>query len=510
MRKPARTLLLVVSLASSTTGCVEDLDRAFRAGNDHPGPSCRSRDDGKKWNLGTGRVEDIKRFAPGFFTPGNGAWRRAGLAPELAGVSEVRRASINGAEAFELITRDAPYRIRAIRVDDKVAILATPAQCPQVVAVDRCVDDKLKTEISVGGVAPCIGPISVPGDKVTITMGNNELLKEQLIFGKPLMETTTSSAISFSIYLQGSSEPAARVERRVGDYSKATADEVLAFLRIGLEQPAGMLWRNVPEEAKTPATINLIVEARSQGIVGAASGATTTRAVNELIKAHPPGVLPGDDEAKSAIVQMVRTLVAEQVRADPRPEALFQISLYLQLIAPLTSERPDVSALEEKYGPLLHQSGYIDPKVQGSFMVLFPSSKYTRALEAEDVKENERLAAETRAQAAKADFDDAWTEVEGRGDELATLAYKLRFGHENFVPSRHNERGLASMAKYRQGLVLDAFCPAKRAFLQRASAAEYNRRSAEHCKSNPPTDVGAGGVEKVLTAECKTAFAIGC
>src|SRR5204862_294807 len=162
-------------------------------------------------------------------------------------------------EAFEFVTEEAPYRIRAIRVGDKVAILATPGQCPQVTAVDHCVEHRLKTDISVHGTAPCLGPLTVPSDKLTTAMGNNE-------------------------------------------YSQ------------------------------------------------------------------------------DAIVDRVRLLVTQQVRAEPHPQTLFEIALYLRLIEPLTSERLDVSALEDKYGPLLHQPGYTDPKVQGSYMVILPNSQYTRKL----------------------------------------------------------------------------------------------------------------------------------
>jgi len=425
-------------------------------------------------------------------------------------VTEVRPANIEGAEAFEIITQDVAYRIRAIRVDDELAILATPGQCPKVSAVDHCVDDRLKTELLVNGSAPCLGPITVLSDRVAIAMGNNDDRKLELVFGKPLLEKTSSTSVSFAIYLKGSQGPAGHVERRVGDFSKAVPDEVLAFLGLGLELPAGMLWRNVPDEMRTPAATARIAKARVAGIVSAASSLTTPLEVGQLITTHPSGVLPGDSEVKDLIAEKLRSLVAERVRAEPRPQALFEIALCLRLMEPLTSDMPDVSALEQKYGPLLQLPAYAAPKVAGAFMLLLPDSRYTRALEAEDAKENELAADSAKKQAGEAETNDSWTEVQGRGDELATLAYKLRFGRLNFAQTRHNQRGLLQMEKYREGLVRDAFCPAKRTFLQRAGAAEYNRRASEHCSNEPPRDVGVGGVEKTLTAECRAAFATGC
>jgi hypothetical protein len=510
MKKAARATLLLLGLAATLVGCVDDLDSVLRSGSDRPGPRCSASDDGRTWQLGTGHAEDIKRLAPGFFTGRNGAWRRAALAPSPDGVTEVRPANIEGAEAFEIITQDVAYRIRAIRVDDAVAILATPGQCPKVSAVDHCVDDRLKTELLVNGSAPCLGPITVPSDRVAIAMGNNDDRKLELVFGKPLLEKTSSNSVSFAIYLKGSQEPAGHVERRVGDFSKAVPDEVLAFLGLGLELPAGMLWRNVPDEMRTPAASARIAKARVAGIVSAASSLTTPLEVGELLRTHPFGVLPGDTEVKDLIAEKIRSLVAERVRAEPRPRALFEIALCLRLMEPLTADKPDVSGLEAKYGPLLQLPAYADPKVAGSFMLLLPNSKYTRALEAEDANANDQAAVDAKKQAGRAETEDSWTEVQGRGDELATLAYKIRFGRQNFTQTRHNQRGLAQMEKYREGLVRDAFCPAKRAFVQRAGAAEYSRRASEHCSSEAPTDVGVGGVEKKLTAECRAAFATGC
>jgi hypothetical protein len=66
------------------------------------------------------------------------------------------------------------------------------------------------------------------------------------------------------------------------------------------------------------------------------------------------------------------------------------------------------------------------------------------------------------------------------------------------------------MQKYKEGLILDAFCPTKRAFVSEKGAAEFNRRATTHCKESAPVDVGVGGTEKTLTAECQAAFATGC
>jgi hypothetical protein len=504
-----RCALLLLAMGGTMLGCA-DLDSALKTSEDTAGPHCSSNDDGKTWHLGTGHIEDIKRLAPGFFTPGNGRWRRQGLASEVGGVSEITPVIVEGSEAFELITKDVPYRVRAIRLDDKTGILATPGQCPQVTAIDHCVDHRLRTEVQVAGTAPCMGPISVPKNQITITMGNNEHPRETLVFGEPLLVAGHTVGVFFSLYLSGSKEPAGRVDRTVNDFSKALPEEVLAMLRHGYEVEAGLLYRNVPGDLKTTEADRKIAEVRVALATKAAAAVTTPQQLGALIKSHPLGILPGDETANAAIAARIQGLIDERIQAEPAPQTLFDIALFVRLSEAITDYKPNVAALEPKYGPLLNQSGFNEPKYQGSFMVLLPNSKYTKVLEAEDATNAQQGEVDAKKQGAARDTEDAWIEVQGRGDELASLAYKISFGRQNFAQSRHNQRGLASMQKYREGLVRDAFCPAKRAFLKAAGATEYSRRAATHCSEEAPTDVGVGGVEKTLTTECRAAFATGC
>jgi hypothetical protein len=507
--RPVRNVALGLGILVAALGCA-DLDSVLNARDNTPGPRCSSNDEGKTWHLGTGRIEDIKRLAPGFFTSGNGRWRRDGLTSDIRGVFEIKPAIVDGSQAFEFFTREVPYRVRALRVDNKIAILATPGQCPQVTAIDHCVDRRLNTEVQVEGTAACLGPITVPKDRITITMGSNAGLKETLVFGEPLMVTSASGSIFFSLYVDGSKEPAGRVERTVNDFSKALPDEVLSMLRHGHEVPAGLLYRNVAAELKTEELDHKIVEARVARTTKAAAEVVSPRELGALIASRPTGVLPGDDPTQAAIAARIQGLIDERIQAEPTPQTLFDVGLLVRLSEAVSDEKPNLIALEPKYGPLLDQAGFSDPKIQGAFMILLPDSKYTKALEAQETKEAQQAEADAKRQAANRDEDDAWVEVQGRGDEIATLAYKIRFGQQNFVQSRHNQRGLASMQKYREGLVRDAFCPAKRAFVKAAGAREYSRRAAQHCTTEAPTDVGVGGVEKKLTAECSAAFSTGC
>ncbi len=132
--------------------------------------------------------------------------------------------------------------------------------------------------------------------------------------------------------------------------------------------------------------------------------------------------------------------------------------MFSDLYRTAMGERPDLAALEPKYAPLLDQEAFGEARYQGAFMVLFPDSPTTKALEEQEAQEAKQAEVDAERREANVATQDAWLEVQGRADEIATLAYKIRFGEQNFVKTRHNQRGLESMRKYRTSLVRDAFC----------------------------------------------------
>jgi hypothetical protein len=99
-----------------------------------------------------------------------------------------------------------------------------------------------------------------------ITMGSSELSKEKLVFGEPFILTSRAISVSFSLYLDGSTEPAANISRPVNDYSKALPEEVIALLRNGgMERQARILYTAVPANLKTAELATKITEARVAG-----------------------------------------------------------------------------------------------------------------------------------------------------------------------------------------------------------------------------------------------------
>lgn len=302
-----------------------------------------------------------------------------------------------------------------------------------------------------------------------------------------------------------------QVLRRIGDTSDVLPEEVIAVLRQGgMEKPAAVLFKGIPEGRRTPEALDRITKARIQGAEKTAARVQDPGEILPLIRAHAMGALPGDKDVFAIIGGNIRDGIGALVQAEPKPDTRFLVVTLTGFYKKTIGEPLDVSAMDPKYGPLLQQDGFKDDKIQGSFMLLFPDSKYTKDLERQEAREAEQAKTEAVAHEHASEIDELWQEAEGRGDEIAVLAYKIRFGNQNFVKSRHNVRGLESMQLYRQGLVRDAFCPAKKAFIKATSAGEFQRRAAAHCKDEPPVEAGVGGTEVRLTSDCQAAFGTGC
>lgn len=220
--------------------------------------------------------------------------------------------------------------------------------------------------------------------------------------------------------------------------------------------------------------------------------------------------MPGTDEVFKVVCDRTREILPRLADGNVDGDRFKSAESAFQICAKMAPGPVDLSGVEAKYGPMLTTAWAKNADLQKAFVTMFPESKCLQELEHAQATQAEERRQEQAQRAQEADDQELWGEVESRGDEIATLAYKIQFGRQNFVQSRHNVRGLEQMTKYREGLIRDAFCPAKRAFVKAKGAAEYNQRAAEHCKDSAPIDAAVGGVEKTLTAECKAAFGAGC
>jgi hypothetical protein len=128
----------------------------------------------------------------------------------------------------------------------------------------------------------------------------------------------------------------------------------------------------------------------------------------------------------------------------------------------------------------------------------------------------------TRREAAEAALLSIWTPVEQQGDDIAKTMWMADYEESQLgrMPSMQRDvitKQIQGTRRRVAAMVQQGLCPAKKAFLSKAGAAEFNKRAAAHCKENPPSGsaqgryyAGAETGEVALTAQCQRALASSC
>jgi hypothetical protein len=112
-------------------------------------------------------------------------------------------------------------------------------------------------------------------------------------------------------------------------------------------------------------------------------------------------------------------------------------------------------------------------------------------------------------QQAASQVEGLWSGVTQAGDDLV----QKRHVAENLakIANRpHLQSQLQTVLAINQAIVTERYCPARKAFVQRAGVVEFQKRAVAHCKEQAPTGQGLSGVEVTLTTECTAAYATPC
>lgn len=127
-----------------------------------------------------------------------------------------------------------------------------------------------------------------------------------------------------------------------------------------------------------------------------------------------------------------------------------------------------------------------------------------------------------RERAVAAAVAAVWTPVEQVGDEIAKRTWMVEYevsklGQMPPLQRRVTEKQIQGSRLHIAAIVQQQFCPAKKAFMARAGAAEFIRKAGAHCKDNAPTGsaegryyAGAETGEVILTKQCQAALASSC
>jgi hypothetical protein len=296
------------------------------------------------------------------------------------------------------------------------------------------------------------------------------------------------------------------------DAAEAGRTKVLKKLQAGLEADAAQLFWDLPQDRRTKGFASEITRARVEHVKSLESN---PHDVAEAITGLKLDSLPGDNETLEALTGRVAKALGNLARYGSDESGDFRLgAVMVQAVRKHPSEMaaPTLKALdafEQKYGPLLANATVKDEDDWRAFIALFPDSEYSQHLE-ENIAQLDRLAAISAAtKRREQEACQLWDAVQIQGDNLAQLSFKIAFARKQFDPQRAR-RGIQNMRLHQQMLIKDGFCPARKDFVDAFGGAEFETRTAAHCRDEPPTESGVPGVGISLASECRAAFASGC
>ncbi len=333
-------------------------------------PAKCSAGDNRTWDLGTGGALEVRRKAPGFWAlrdegwvPANQPLTMADQDREAVGLTKRNHLRMESLDLAKGISRPSvrvgdmsvvdlvpdgrvPYQFRAISNDDKtVSILATAGECPRVVAHSTCEGETLRTAVRVEGTVRCVGSYSVTGDYIEIASDEGDH-HAKLTFGEILTMPAARRSLSVLIFAPNSKVPIGRVTREIDDFSDPVPDEVLAMLRVGKEAVAAKLFEGLADRFRTTDLEQKIAALRvNRAEATRAQPATLAKHLNGLVF----GVMPGDKDVLGVFAKLLPAITD----AEPSSSNIQLAAKIAGLCAEYGVQRPGLSSMEAKYGPLL-------------------------------------------------------------------------------------------------------------------------------------------------------------
>lgn len=508
----------------------------------------------KKWDLGSGSLEDIKRLAPGFYAfpvamPSDNTFfgredalrRQQGAQANndfrqelLVGMGTQRnpdnlRLEPGRLDGLTLLSvrpptanREPSVRLwRSSGESLSGRLLVTWKGCARIEATDKCEKGHLSTSVRIAGTGSCIPEGRMLAE---ITLNHRREQYRPSLRPKPREVVAVEGGVQ-AFAPEANEEATGEVPVRLlspdgqheywkgiikaGSFTEATRDEVLALFKSGDETAGAEAFRalSIPADA---AFDGEVAKARLEGVrqlLGRCAGKPDRLGVSAPLK--PKGQpIPGDDEVGKALVPAM--LAAADSIQGAGSQAFMSLTFLLTKAGSwdttnLTTYRTRFDALEDRFGPAV-ADGKISEKVAlDMFRTLFPSSKHLEALGARRAAEGQAAASER----AQRQHDELWENVEYPAVEIAQKRYGVRFIRQNARDPR-SQAGANRMEQHVAMIIRDQYCPARKAFVAAAGIKEFQARAATKCREDAPVGTGLGGTQITLTSDCQAAFSTGC
>lgn len=405
MRKnhPIAHLLLVGSTAATLAclACASAFPSLDNRSSDEKKDDAYRRcdaDDTKTWDLGTGRLPEIKSKAPKFydFMSGSDAYgneRRIYLLsrirqlPEGVGIrrrSEAEPTSYLG-KAFEFVGPETePSKLVGFRVskdgEQTGMVLLTSAECPHVIVQDKCEDGHLTTEVHTKDPLACAFDRN---GQFQLRFGVHQdapTLKVEP--GVPVFVDYEQLGVSVTLSVDGTDVFQGPVTRENDGLAEATPAAVLAMIQVGDDAMAGKAYNRMNEKWRTPDFATQVKDLRVKTITASLADAASPQDVLQKVNRIAKGPnWPGTDEVMAAIRPKLVTAFNDCAKGDATPQLFKYGLIFLKGLDP-NSEGLDLNAFRKKYGQALvdEKLGSSQEDLEDLFMGQFPQSTFTAQL----------------------------------------------------------------------------------------------------------------------------------
>ncbi len=112
-------------------------------------------------------------------------------------------------------------------------------------------------------------------------------------------------------------------------------------------------------------------------------------------------------------------------------------------------------------------------------------------------------------QQAAAEVESLWSAVTEAGDDLTQKRHQVTMVSQ-MANNPRLMQSVRTMQTINQAIVVEKYCPTKKAFITGASFAEFQARATKHCRDEAPTGRGLSGADVTLTADCQNVYATAC